>query len=140
MISEVKIKNWKSHKDSSFEFSDGVNAIIGIMGSGKSSVMDAICFAFFGTYPALNQRKLKIDDLIRNKPKQEISSELYVKFLVGNDEYSVLRLLERGKGTTNSRLEKNGERIEGPNAQRVTEYIEKILKINYELFVRAVYS
>tara|TARA_Y100000310_G_scaffold126782_1_gene125733 strand:- start:40438 stop:42876 length:2439 start_codon:yes stop_codon:yes gene_type:complete len=140
LISEVKIKNWKSHKDSSFEFSDGVNAIIGIMGSGKSSVMDAICFAFFGTYPALNQRKLKIDDLIRNKPKQEISSELYVKFLVGNDEYSVLRLLERGKGTTNSRLEKNGERIEGPNAQRVTEYIEKILKINYELFVRAVYS
>ena len=140
LISEVSIKNWKSHKDSKFEFSDGVNAIMGIMGSGKSSVMDAICFALFGTYPALNQRKLKLDDLIRNKPTQEQKSELYVKFQAGNDEYSVLRVIERGKGTSKSRLEKNGERIEGPNAQRVTEYVEKVLKINYELFVRAVYS
>ena len=42
MISKVRLRNWKSHIESEFEFSSGVNAIIGIMGSGKTSILQAI--------------------------------------------------------------------------------------------------
>ena len=70
MIARLKLKNWRSHLESEFKFAKGVNALIGIMGSGKSSVMDGMCFALFGTFPTLQQRKLKLDDIIRSKPNQ----------------------------------------------------------------------
>ena len=81
MITRVRLKNWKSHLDSEFNFSKGVNTLLGIMGSGKSSVLDGICFALFGTFPAVNQRKLKLDDMIRNKPEQAQSSVVELDFI-----------------------------------------------------------
>ena len=42
MISKVGLKNWKSHLESEFKFGQGVNALVGINGAGKSSVLDSI--------------------------------------------------------------------------------------------------
>lgn len=70
MITEVKLKGWRSHSDSKLVFTPGTNALIGIMGSGKSSIMDAICFALFGTFPNLQSKKLKLDDVIMKKTER----------------------------------------------------------------------
>lgn len=140
MILRLKLRNWKSHRDSEFVFSKGVNALFGIMGSGKSSAMDAMSFALFGTFPLLSQRKLKLDDLVRSRPKQAQAAEVELDFTDGSDVYTAFRRLEREKGTTTSELRKNGELLEGPSSQRVTEYIGRLLDIDYDLFSRAVYS
>ncbi len=42
MITRIKLQNWKSHLDSELSFSKSVNALIGIMGSGKSLPYDEI--------------------------------------------------------------------------------------------------
>lgn len=84
MITEVKLKNWRSHLDTEFNFSSGTNALLGRMGSGKSSTMDAICFAFFGTFPTLQSKKLKLDDIIMKKPVEKEKSEVEIIFEVGS--------------------------------------------------------
>jgi exonuclease SbcC len=140
MITRVRLKNFRSHLDSELVFSTGTNALLGHLGSGKTSVLEGICFGLFGTTPLLQSKKLKLNDLLMNKPVAQNRAEVEVSFQVAEKIYSVKRVIERNKGTTYSELREEGKLIEAPNAQRVTELVEKILKVNFDLFSKAIYS
>ena len=140
MITKVRLKNWRSHADSTLEFTPGTNALIGIMGSGKSSIMDAICFALFGTFPNLQAKKLKLDDIIMKKPTERTEAEVEVDVQLDGILYTIKRIIEKGKGTTFSEIRANGTVLESPSSSRVSETVEKSLKVNYELFSKAIYS
>lgn len=140
MITKVKLKNWRSHLDSEFKFSSGVNTLLGIMGSGKSAVLDGICFALFGTFPMLNQRKVKLDEVIRNKPNRAKTASVEVEFKRDEETYRVKREIELGKGTQNVEFRKNGELVEAGSSRAVTNYVCKVLETNYDVFSRAIYS
>ncbi|MCL4389499.1 hypothetical protein M1397_02715 [Candidatus Marsarchaeota archaeon] len=138
MITEIVLRNWKAHERTSLSFQKGVNVLIGIMGAGKSSVMDAISFGLFGTFPALKQRRIKTEQLLKSRPKKEDSAEIKLSFVSGNDVYTVTRQISASGGAT-ARLEKNGEYLQ-TQPIRVNEEISSILKIDYDTFARAVYS
>jgi len=140
LITRVRLKNFRSHLDSELVFSTGTNALLGHLGSGKTSVLEGICFGLFGTTPLLQSKKLKLNDLITNKPMIQNRAEVEVSFQIAEKVYSVKRVIERNKGTTYSELRENGKLVEAPNTQRVTELVEKILKVNFELFSKAIYS
>jgi ATPase involved in DNA repair len=75
------------------EFSKGTNILIGQMGAGKSSVMDAISFALFGKYPALQHRHLTMQDIITNRPVQMQEAQVRLEFNIGTDTYEVTRAI-----------------------------------------------
>ena len=137
MIRRLSLENWRSHSRTDFEFGSGTNVIVGKMGAGKSSAMDAMCYALYGTYPSLQQKKLKSDDVIR---RGENKASVEITFTKGDSEYSVRRVLERGKGNTYSQISKGDAVIEAPQTRRVTENVEKVLGMGYDMFTRAVYS
>jgi len=138
VITKVKLKNWRSHLNTELNLSEGTNCFVGAIGTGKTSILDAICFAFFGTFPQLQQRKVKLEDVIMKKPVKQDEAEVSVVFEINNDEWSVKRIIRKGR--TTAELRKNGELVEGPQPSRVTNELEKVLKVNYELFSRAIYS
>lgn len=139
MINRVVLENWRSHELTELEFSRGTNVLVGVMGSGKSSVMDAICYALFGTFPTLQSRRLRLDEVIMSKPRKKEKARVSVAFANGGKEYTVSREIIRGRGST-AELREGGRLLEGPNSQRVSERVEEMLKIGYDLFSRAVYS
>ena len=138
MISSIELVNWRSHKHNVLSFQKGVNVLIGIMGAGKSSVMDALSFGLFGTFPALVHRRTSLDGLILNKPNQENEAEVRVNFTSGDDAYTVTRKITREQGTT-AKLEKNGAYVQA-QPERVNEEIERLLNVDYDTFSRVVYS
>ncbi len=140
VIKRIELENWRSHEHTVLEFSKGTNVLVGIIGSGKSSVMNALCYALFGTFPDLQQRKLKLDDVIMNRPYEKKRARVLVHFTQGEEEYSVERVIERGRGGVENYLRKGDRLLEGPNSRRVTEKVSEVLGINYELFSKAVYS
>lgn len=139
MITEVRLKNWRSHWDSSFRFSRGTNALIGVMGAGKSSLLDSMCFALFGTFPALQAKRLTLDNVIMNRPQRRDEAEVTLSFRVGEDNYTVRRTVERGKGTTKAEIRKNGSLLD-TGSSRVTDIVQSVLKVDFDLFSRAIYS
>ena len=139
MILSLKLRHWKSHDSSDLSFGKGTNLIIGQMGSGKTSVMDAICFALYGTFPALKSRKVKLDEVVMQRPAKFSKAEVTLEFAVGDKAFVVTRSISGGASEAFLR-DKTGALLEGPQSQRVTESVEKLLKVDYELFTRSIYS
>ncbi|MFP3196283.1 MAG: SMC family ATPase [Caldivirga sp.] len=87
-----------------FNFIDGINIIHGPIGSGKSSIIQAIEFALYGNQLEARERVAKLSDLIN-----EESSEASVTLRLGNNMI-VRRLTRRGDSTYQS-LTLNGNRV-----------------------------
>ncbi len=139
MITKIRLKNWRSHLDTALDFSEGTNALVGIVGSGKSSILDAMCFGLFGTFPALQARKLRIEDVIMRKPKDQKDAEVEVFFEEGGAQWSIKRAISKVKATS-AELRKGQQLVEGPQPSRVNEALQKLLKMDYDLFTRAIYT
>ena len=140
MIQSIRLRNWRSHKDSLLEFKKGTNVLVGVMGSGKTSVVDGICFGLFGTFPALNTRKVSIEETLMQKPQIANSASVELAFSYNNKNFSVERSIFKGSKATEAKLYCEGKLIAGPKPSEVTERIEKELEVDFDLFSRAVYS
>ncbi|MDE1847099.1 MAG: AAA family ATPase [Candidatus Micrarchaeota archaeon] len=138
MITSIELHNWKTHKDTKLDFAKGTNVLVGMMGAGKSSIMDAISYGLFGTFPAVQNRRVAIKDLITSRPVQESEASVRINFTLDGNQYSVLRSIS-GREGARATLEKNGAYLQS-QPQRVSEEIERVLKVDYDLFSRAIYS
>lgn len=138
MIESITLTNWRSHEKSELHFHPGTNLIMGNMGTGKSSVLDAISFALFGTFPALERRKLKLENVLRHGSAR---ASIVLGLRWNGIRYSIERTLEQDKRGVSSQatLHKEESMLDsGPVA--VTRYIENLLGVQYDLFTRAIYS
>jgi exonuclease SbcC len=138
MLKEIELQNFRSHKKTNLKFTEGNNIFVGISGSGKSTVLDAICFAFFGTTPKIQKRKLKVSDLILDKPFKEEIAKIKLTFELEGKNYEIKREIYLDK-PSNAELREN-ERLIATNQAQVTEVVEHILKIDYELFSKVIYA
>ncbi len=133
MIISLSLKNWRSHADSSFAFSRGVNVLTGIMGAGKSSVMEALCFALFGSFPQSGRGRIRLEEIAGEAGKE---TEVKLEFELEENRYSIERKI--GKNSF-AHLRKSGALLcSGP--KKVNEEAERLLGVDYELFTRAIYS
>ncbi|MBN2477802.1 AAA family ATPase [Candidatus Micrarchaeota archaeon] len=138
MISSLELSNWRSHGNTRLSFKKGTNLLLGIMGAGKSSVLDAVSFALFGTFPAIESRKNSVSDLVRYS---EDEAEIKLGINTEGEEYVIERKIRKkgSKTSTDAYIYRDGVLLE-KGSMPVNEYVEKLLSVDYELFTRAIYS
>ncbi len=136
MIRLLEMENWRSHQNSAFVFAKGTNFLVGIMGSGKSSVLDAISFALYGTFPALKRNKVSLKDVLFYGSN---AAKVRLVFDFEGSEYTVVRSVSSKGATEECELSKDGKLAE-KGARAVSQRISKILNVDFELFSRAIYS
>ena len=139
MIKSISIENWRTHKNSEMEFDAGTNVIVGVMGAGKSSVVNALSYGLFGTFPSLKSKQVTLDEVIMAKPNKESNARVKATLNYNGKEYVVERAITLGK-TNTAKLFEDGKLVAGPKQKDVNERVEKILGVNYDLFSRAIYS
>jgi len=139
MIKSIYLENFKTHLSSTLDFSNGTNLIIGKIGSGKSSIIDGICYALYGTFPSLSNRKLNTSEVIMFKPSKEEKARVVLEFIIDSKIYKVEREIDEKKGTS-AKLYLDNKLIAGPKQTEVTDKIEEILQVPYKLFTKIVYS
>ncbi|VVB70410.1 DNA double-strand break repair Rad50 ATPase [uncultured archaeon] len=137
MFSSLKIVNWRSHKESTIFFSKGINVILGDMGSGKSSLIDALCFALYGTFPALKSKACSLDDLL-NKNLNAKNFLVELTFTIEKNTFKIQRTFD-GK-TSKASLWVNDKFVEGTQPSRTNEALLSYLKVSYDDFVSVNYS
>ena len=134
ILEKLKLKNFLIHKDSEIEFSPyGITAFIGDNGAGKSSIVEAIAFALYGT----RKDRKKLQDYVRWGTRQA-SVELYFK--IGSKRYKIERTIElTGKRATSSAqilVEKDGRFILDVQ-KNVDKELVKITKLTYRVFSKS---
>jgi len=95
MITAVQLTNWKGHKEISLQFSRGVNFITGPNGIGKTSLLDAICFALLGNIDFLGSYKgLTFRNLIRDP---SLDTEIHIYLSSNSDNYEIVRKISASR-------------------------------------------
>lgn len=107
MITNIELTNWKGYKETSLQFSRGVNFITGPNGIGKTSLLDAICFALLGTIDFLGSYKgLTFRNLIRNP---SLDTEIHVSLSLNSDSYEIVRRISASR---KAEMYKNSKLVE----------------------------
>jgi len=131
-IRRVKLRNFRSHAETEVTFGDGVNAIIGQNGAGKTSLLEGIAYALF---PELFRGG--ISDLTRRGSR---SMEVELEFEQGGRTYLVWR--RRDRSGPQARLmvrEGSGWRLLQTSQRDVSAELTRALGTNPEAFVTAMY-
>ena len=110
--------------------------LAGSTGSGKSSVIDAMTFALYGTIPRLGHRSAVAPVINATCDVARVQFE----FSIDDQTYQVARRVERTKGgaqVTEARLQQN-EKILESGSKEVTGAVTELLGLGFEHFTKAV--
>ncbi|AIX46614.1 gpre46 combination endonuclease [Synechococcus phage ACG-2014a] len=104
--------------------------IVGTNGAGKSTMLDALCFALFGKA----FRKINKPQLVNSI--NEKGCKVEVTFSIGKDEYRVFRAIKPNA----FELYKNNKLVDQDAATKDTQkYLEQsVLKLNFKSFTQVV--
>lgn len=108
----------------------------GPTGAGKSSVIDAMVFALYGTIPRLDDRRV-VEPVVSVRSDR---ARVAFTFTVEGETYQVARLVERrgsGATTTEARLQR-GEEVIASGASEVSEAAADLLGLGFDHFTKAV--
>lgn len=139
-IQRIHLFNFRSVEDLTLDLTeDGLHALIGAFGSGKSSFLTGVRFALFGDNGAGGAN---LDLRRRGCPKGE-EAGCEVTFTHGQDTYVARRWLRRSntkKGPvekTHASLTLNGNPIDGITATTLTSEMESVLGMTARAFTSA---
>jgi exonuclease SbcC len=118
-------------------------ALVGPTGSGKSSLIDAIGFALYGSVPRYDDRRLVAPVISQGQTEARVGLD----FAVGAQAYRAVRVVRaqaRGKGATTkeARLERvgppGGDEVLAGDADGLTEAVTRLLGLTFDHFTKCV--
>ena len=131
IFKKLTFKNFLSvgNKEVSIDLNDTKTTLIhGTNGSGKSTILDALCYSLFGK----SFRRVNLPQLINTQNKKGLLTE--IEFTIGNNEFRVVR----GIKPKVFEVYKNGKQLDNVAADRDTQTLleQNILKLTYKSFTQ----
>lgn len=115
------------------EFNDAdLFAFTGPTGAGKSSLIDAMIFALYGSVPRLGERAVAP---VISQGRQD--ARVRLDFALGDERYTAVRVVRRGKSgnasTREARLERDDEVVAG-NVRELDAAVERLIGLDFQQF------
>lgn len=130
-IISLEMENFRQHSNSFIEFNDGITVISGVNGSGKSTILEAISWAIYGTEASRGTK----DSIKWNKAPARSKVKVELKFALDNNEYRVVRELNKAE------IYLNGNEAPAATTQdEVTAYLIKQLAMTRGEFFNTYFT
>lgn len=141
----VELEGFATFRDSTIVEFDDVDlvAFVGPTGSGKSTIIDAITFALFGSVARYGDARLVAPAIHQGSNEARVRLD----FELGGEYFTAVRVVRRtknGASTKEARLERRGEIADGASpviassAKEVTAAVEELLGLDFAQFTRTV--
>ncbi|MDD6257382.1 AAA family ATPase [Methanobrevibacter boviskoreani] len=144
IFDRLQLKNFKSHLNTDIKFNSGITLIVGENGAGKSSIFEAISFALFKQHSART-----INDLMRSSKDNSAYNAMSVslEFTSNGNHYKVVRTRDKTSSKAMLYIKKPNMNDDSDfsygviceNDKNVTAEIQKILQMDSDLFLNAIY-
>jgi exonuclease SbcC len=111
-------------------------ALVGPTGAGKTSIIDALTFALYGSVPRLDDRRAVAPVISQNLTEARVRLD----FSVGGQEYTAVRVVratKAGATTREARLQRGAEVLAG-DAREVTAAVEAVVGLGFDHFTKCV--
>lgn len=137
---KLEIEGFTSFRERTvIDFTDtDLFVLTGATGSGKSSVIDAMTFALYGSIPRLDNKSLVAPVMSRGL----LQTLVRLDFALGDKTYTAVRVLKPtntgGATTTEARLEDADGNTLAANERELSDQIEELLGIPFEHFIKCV--
>jgi exonuclease SbcC len=112
-------------------------ALVGPTGSGKTSVIDALTFALYGSVPRLDDRRAVAPVISQNLTEARVRLD----FNVDGEAYTaarVVRATKAGGATTREARLQRGDEVLAGTADEVTDAVTALLGLSFEHFTTCV--
>ena len=133
----MELRNYRRFRDARIEFPDGVVAIVGSNGSGKTTILEAVTWALFGNVSSVMRDNKEGVVSFGASPGEECS--VVLEFDLGEDSYRLARSM-RGKNLVmDASLEVNGKLLAKGDTD-VTKAIVAKLGMDHQAFFVSVFT
>lgn len=132
-LRSITLHNYRKFRHAELEIPEGIMAIIGNNGSGKSTIIEAIGWAIYGTVVA----RTKKENIRRQEAAPADDCYVTLHFEVGDDLYEVTRIMTGSNLTTDAHVKVNGV-VVASSASGTTRMLEKKLGMDYDSFFTSV--
>ncbi len=130
-LHRLKLANFRQHAETDITLGDGITAIIGPNGVGKTTLLEAIAWAFYGT-PAVRGTR---DSIRWNRAPARSQVRVEVEFGLGGHEYTVTRTLYGAE------MFEDHEPVPVANSQHeVTAAVRRLLRMSREEFFNTYFT
>jgi DNA repair exonuclease SbcCD ATPase subunit len=132
MIKDVEITNWRAYEHRKVEFGPGITFLMGPNGTGKTSILEAVCYALTGEASTVKQRGKLLRD-----PEQLATVRL--TFAVDSQTYLVERSQSHSRADKATLIRLEDQRRLATFHGKVTNQIEQLMGVSANFLQRIVY-
>jgi exonuclease SbcC len=139
----LELRGFASFREATTVDFDGVDLFVlaGPTGAGKSSIIDAITFALYGSVPRYDDRRLVAPVISQG----QLEARVRLTFTVEARRYAATRVVRRtktGASTKEARLERLREGVDpevlAGTADELTSAVESLLGLTFDHFTKTV--
>ncbi|MBE0518486.1 MAG: SMC family ATPase [Thermoplasmata archaeon] len=136
-ISYLEIRNYRRFREVKLEFPDGVVGILGLNGTGKTTIIEAIAWALFGnTDEVVRTSREGIRSVAAGSSE---SCSVNLEFELGGTDYRIEREMG-GKSLTMKVTLKSGDTVLADGDKPVKKAVEKLIGMEHKSFFTSVFA
>jgi DNA repair protein SbcC/Rad50 len=137
ILRRLRLKNYRKYGELEMEFPTGVIGIIGRNGAGKTSLLEAVAFALYGSEASRTRAK----GIRRDSAGSDETCEVELELALDGEPYRIIRSLRGATESQQATMYRGSNPVPiATQASGVQVAVRKLLGMDFPTFTRSVFS